>query len=63
MTFLINRFGTRLFNFMDYKARSKVIFDNDDYSEQTPKNLIIEKPIVPGGKQRSILFTQGSRNL
>ena len=50
MTFLIDRFGTRLFNFMDYKARSKVIFDNDDYSEQTPKNLIIEKPIVPVGE-------------
>ena len=47
MTFLIDRFGTRLFNFMEYNERNKVIFDNDDYSEQTPKNLIIEKPTVP----------------
>ena len=47
MTFLIDRGGVRLFNFMEYQARNKVIFDNDDYAEQTPKNLIIEKPKVP----------------
>jgi len=43
---------------MKYKSRNKVIFDNDDYSEQTPKNLVIEKPIpTPGGKLSSALFT------
>lgn len=47
MTLLIDRHGTRLYNFMNYEARNKVIFDNDDYSEQTPKNLIIETPTVP----------------
>lgn len=64
MTFLIDRLGTRLYNFMKYKSRNKVIFDNDDYSEQTPKNLVIEKPIpTPGGKLSSALFTKGSKKL
>ena len=34
---------------MKYKARKNVIFDDDDYSEQTPKNLFIETTGPPTG--------------
>ena len=36
-----------LYNFMDYVSRKAVIFDGDDYSEPTPKDLIIKKPTPP----------------
>lgn len=53
-------FFDRLYDFMKYKARNKVIFDNDDYSQQTPKNLFIETTESPpiGGESCSLLCTE-----